>query len=62
MTYPVGPVPTSPREDRKAFLYRHRETIMQHMKTRMEDADWHGVSDDANDLREVEAEIKGLSR
>jgi hypothetical protein len=30
------------------------------MTTRQEDQDWHGVSDDANDLREVDAELKGL--
>lgn len=42
------------------FLERHRATILAHMTTRQEDQDWHGVSDDANDLREVDAELKGL--
>lgn len=62
MSGAYGPVPTNPRDERRLFLYRHRDAIIAHMKTRLEDADWHGVSDDANDLREVEAELKGLDR
>lgn len=48
------------KQRRIEFLERHREVIQAHMKTRAEDADWHGVSDDANDLREVDAELRGL--
>lgn len=47
-------------QTRMDFLERHRQTIKAHMVTRQEDEDWHGVSDDANDLREVDAELKGL--
>lgn len=48
------------KQQRIEFLERHKEAIKAHMRTRMEDGDHHGVSDDANDLREVEAELRGL--
>ena len=47
-------------QTRIEFLERHRAVIKQHMLTRAEDEDFHGVSDDANDLREVDAELRGL--
>ena len=51
---------TTRKQERIAFLERHRDVIQAHMQTRAQDADWHGVSDDANDLREVDAELRGL--
>lgn len=43
------------------FEYRRR-TLIEYMRVKMEEADWHGVSDAANDLREIEAEEKGRSQ
>jgi phosphoserine phosphatase len=32
-----------------------RERLIQYLKMKVEEADWHGVSDAANDLRVLEA-------
>lgn len=32
-----------------------KKILIEYMKLKMEEADWHGVSDCANDLRELEA-------
>lgn len=34
--------------------------IVQYMQAKIAEKDWHGVSDAANDLREMEAEQRGL--
>lgn len=39
-------------------LRRRRGTYIQYMRDRIEDEDWHGVSDAANDLRELDCEIR----
>ena len=39
-------------------LERHRATLVQYVKDRIEDEDWHGLSDAANDLRELDVEIR----
>jgi hypothetical protein len=39
-------------------LLRHRETFIQYAADRLEDEDWHGLSDAANDLRELDVEIR----
>lgn len=41
-------------------LLRHRETYVNYAKERIEDEDWHGLSDAANDLRELDVEIRML--
>lgn len=34
----------------------HRRTLIEYLKAKVDREDWHGVSDAANDLRELEAE------
>lgn len=34
----------------------HRRTLIEYLKAKVELADWHGVSDAANDLRVLEAQ------
>jgi hypothetical protein len=35
-----------------------RIALIEYMKVKMDDGDWHGVSDAANDLRVLEAQPK----
>lgn len=51
----------NPKTERMAFLERKREATKADLLLKFEDADWHGVQDCASDIRDVEAEIKGLS-
>ena len=39
-------------------LQRHRATLIEYARHRLEDEDWHGLSDAANDLRELDVEIR----
>lgn len=41
-----------------AQLHRHRATFIEYARHRLEDEDWHGLSDAANDLRELDVEIR----
>jgi hypothetical protein len=34
----------------------HRRILMEYLKAKVDREDWHGVSDAANDLRELEAQ------
>lgn len=34
--------------------------LVRYMNSKIIDQDWHGVSDAANDLREVDAELRGM--
>lgn len=36
-----------------------REILIEYMKMKTRREDWHGVSDAANDLRELDAEARG---
>jgi hypothetical protein len=38
----------------------HREALITYLKSKADLADWHAVSDAANDLRELEARQKVL--
>lgn len=40
----------------------HRAVLIEYMKIKVEMEDWHGVSDAANDLRELDAEHRGRQR
>ena len=40
----------------------HRRTLIEYLKAKVELADWHGVSDAANDLRVLEAAPPIVSR
>lgn len=39
-------------------LQRHRATLIEYARHRLEDGDWHGLSDAANDLRALDVEIR----
>ena len=41
---------------------RRREALKLYLRSCIDVQDWHGVSDAANDLRELEAEQRGLGR
>lgn len=41
-------------------LYDRRAVYVQYARHRIDDEDWHGVSDAANDLRELDVEIRML--
>ena len=46
-------------------LAEHHAALLAYLKSRVELGDWHGVSDAANDLREMEAaspELKELAK
>lgn len=40
----------------RATFERHRATLIEYLRQKVEIADWHGVSDAANDLRVLEAQ------
>lgn len=39
-------------------LHDKRDTLVEYLKLKTEEADWHGVADAAMDLRELEIEIR----
>jgi phosphoserine phosphatase len=41
--------------EREMTYEEKRQTLINYMKVKMQEADWHGVSDCANDLRVLEA-------
>jgi hypothetical protein len=43
---------------RKITLKEKKEALIQYLLMKVKAEDWHAVSDAANDLREVEIEIK----
>lgn len=43
-----------------AKLQSFKARLVKYLKLKVEQADWHGVSDAANDIREVEAKIAVL--
>lgn len=46
--------------DRRQHLAALRQTMVEYLRAKVTDEDWHGVADAAMDLREIEAELKGL--
>jgi hypothetical protein len=52
--------PIRPDIERKQHLMALHATVIAYLQAKVSDADWHGVSDAANDLREIEAELRGL--
>jgi hypothetical protein len=34
--------------------------MVEYLKLKMEEEDWHGVQDAGSDLRDIESEIKGI--
>ena len=43
-------------------LEKHREVLIVYSQMKLDTADWHALSDSANDLREIEAAIAVLRR
>lgn len=41
-------------------LLHQRAVMCAYLQLKVDIKDWHGVSDAANDLREIEVELKGL--
>lgn len=53
--------PTGPRfASQLATLRDRRRVYIEYARHRIDDEDWHGVSDAANDLRELDVEIRML--
>lgn len=54
--------PTYPpqAEDRLKRLKFNRIRMVEYLKLKMEEEDWHGVQDAGSDLRDIESEIKGI--
>lgn len=48
------------RTERLAELLRQWHGQIAYLKLKVDGADWHGVQDAASDLRDIEAEMKGL--
>jgi hypothetical protein len=46
------------RADDLAHLRARRENYIRYLRDRIDDEDWHGASDAANDLRELDVEIR----
>lgn len=49
------------KANRLSKLDHRRTVLIAYMKTAIDEQDWHGVSDAANDIREVDAEIRGIN-
>lgn len=60
MTPALASFPGAAVTQRVAYLSSMRSTLVAYMRAKIEDSDWHAISDAANDLREVDAELKGL--
>jgi hypothetical protein len=52
--------PVRPDIERKQHLLALHATMVEYLQAKSRDGDWHGVSDAACDLREIEAELRGL--
>lgn len=53
-------VPIDLGSDRTEQLSTRRPILIEYLLSCAREQDWHGVSDAANDLREVDAELRGL--
>jgi len=49
-----------PRERRRLQLQAERPDMIRYLRMKVDAEDWHAVCDAANDLREIEAELRGL--
>lgn len=47
-------------QTRHDFLVNHRMTMRKYLVEKFEDEDWHGVEDAASDLRDIDAELRGI--
>jgi len=46
--------------DRIAHLENLRLVVLAYLEAKLRDQDWHGVCDAATDLREIDAELRGI--
>lgn len=46
--------------ERVNALLKQKRTMIEYMGEKKNEHDWHGVQDAASDLRDIEAELKGL--
>jgi len=47
-------------EKRGDALQDHRRVLLEYLRVKTDAEDWHGVADAACDLREIDAELKGM--
>lgn len=46
------------KKDTSIYNFNHkRQALITYMRVKMDEGDWHGVSDAANDLRVLEAQM-----
>lgn len=46
------------KKDASTYNFEHkRQALIAYMRMKMDEGDWHGVSDAANDLRVLEAQM-----
>ncbi len=43
-----------------SVLQTHKQTLIEYLLMKVKQQDWHGVSDAANDIRELDAQIKTI--
>ncbi len=48
------------RKDKIETIEQHIKSLEEYILSKLKQRDWHGVTDAAVDIRELEAEIKGL--
>lgn len=58
---PYVPESSRRREIRVAQLGEARFTLKSYLRLKLHEEDWHGVQDAASDLRDIDAELKGLA-
>lgn len=51
---------TSDEMDRIQHLEQLRQMVIAYLEAKFRDEDWHGVCDAATDLREIDAELRGI--
>ena len=51
-----------PHDSRVLRLRERRIVLIGYLAEVVKEEDWHGVQDAASDLREVDAELRGLER
>jgi hypothetical protein len=44
----------------KSILNKSKQTLILYLKMKVEQADWHGVGDAANDLRVLECKLESI--
>ena len=46
--------------DRLEQLVENKRVMLAYMQNRIAEEDWHGVEDAGSDVRDIEAEMKGI--